>query len=244
MLDFLNMDADVETVEEKDSLGGSRVKPSGAYPLVLKYAYMDESKPNAATGNPGGAHNVNFVFKDGDNELKFTIYVTSGKAKGQTPFYVKDNKKFPLPGFSQVDNFCKQFTDNPLNKQPTVEKTLELWNGTGTEKVKRKVLSDLVNVKMIVGLILLKENKHNDKSVIVEKNEIDKFFNEDGLTSQEVAKGETEPKFLEKWKKSREDYVKDKSTKVEGGAGAPAGNGGGAATGNAGVDNLFAGVGE
>lgn len=225
MLDIFAMGSDVAVEEEKDVLGGGGAKESGVYPMTLKYAYLDVSKPNAATGGKGGAHNVNLVFKDGDREVKFQEYVTSGLAKGSKPYYEKDGKKFPLPGYSKMDNMLKLITGKGLAEQEFAEKTIKVWSNGAEVNEPRKVLTDTLNIKMQLGLLKVMEDKYSTPTESRTYNEVSKFFNEDGQTVQELTKSEPAT-FLDKWAKANLDKVVDKRKKSkDGGAvsGAPAG---------------------
>lgn len=230
MLDIFKPAPDVKIEEERDFIAGQALA-SGLYPMTLKYAYLDESKPNEATKNPGGAHNVNFVFDNNGVEFKITEYVTSGKAKGQKTTYTNDKGTFPLPGFSKIEAFCKMFTGKSLFEQEVEEKILKLWDGKAEVKTPRKVFSDLIKVPMILGIINILEDKHNAPGETRSKNEIDKFFTEDGLTAAEVkAKAALDnpsafkPAFKDEWLKSKDGYVKDARKNKDAKSGAPSGS--------------------
>lgn len=201
----------VKVEEERDVIAG-KVRDTGLYPVILKYAYLDESKPNAATNNPGGAYNINLVFDDNGTEFKVTEYISSGKAKGQKSTYTDKNtkKERPLPGFSKMEAFFKQFTGKGIAAQEGEEKQLKIWNGTEEVLQPRNVFMDVRDVPMILGIVKILEDKHNAPGETREVIELDKFFDAEGFTANERKAG-TPAVFKDEWLKAKPaTYVKDK----------------------------------
>lgn len=221
----LQMDADVQTQEE-DVLpsGGGFILDTGLYPMIIENAYFDKSQ--------GGAMNVNLhlKIKGGDKRVfKQTIYVTSGDAKGNKPYYVKDGKKFPLPGYSMMDAICRITTDTPLSQVTTEDKLVKLYDFDAGSEVPREVpvLTALIGEEIVVGMQKRRENKRSnqggewvDTNEAREYNEISKVFYPSGHTLTEK-KAEGEAEFVNKWKDANpSDYVRD-DFKAVAGAGTP-----------------------
>jgi hypothetical protein len=203
-LESLALPSGVET--EGDSLPGSgpTLLPTGIYSGKLKLVYLDESQ--------GGAKNVNirFITPDGQ-EHRETIYITSGRAKGQKTTYTdrRTGKERPLPGYSLVDEICIAATGNNLASQTSEAKKVKIWDYDAKEEVvaERQVITSLLGQDIQLGIQHIRENKNvkNDNNQWVpgpdarEFNEINKAFNPAGLTNVEVTSGATEAKFQERW---------------------------------------------
>ena len=210
MFELFKQEPTVEIQEESDVIAGAAYT-TGVYPMTLKYAYLDESKPNPEKNNPGGAYNINLVFDDSGREFKHTEYISSNKAKDQKTTYTdKGGKEQALPGFTKMDALFRQFTGKGLADQAGDERQINVWDGKANTPQPRKVFSDMMAVPMQLCLIKTLEDKYGKPGETRDGNQIDKFLNEDGLTAPEVAKGETEAKFAKQWAASRtSEYVKD-----------------------------------
>lgn len=219
-LENLNLPDSVE--EEGDVLPGtgSYTLATGIYDMVCKLAYITESS--------GGATAVNFRFEtpDGSQSHRETIYVTSGRAKGQKTYYTtKDGKQRPLPGFTQANELAIVMTGSKLGGLSTEMKKVKLWDYDAQAEVPTdaKVIMDLINKPVKLGIVLKVENKRInagtqdapnwvDGPEKREFNEIQKAFNTDGLTSTEILAGNAEPAFLARWEERfPSDYVDDRN---------------------------------
>ena len=204
--------------EEKDVLGGSKfgVWNTGIYDVVIDSVYLDEAK--------SGAYSMNFTFKTEDGkELSETLYVTSGKEKGQLNYFVdKDGKKRYLPGYAIANAIAFVATGKELADLEPEKKIVEVYNYDLKKKVptEKFVYMDLIGKPLKLGVIKVKEFKrvkdasgqYVDSDETKERNEINKIFSKDGLTITEIKAGKTEPGFLIEWKdRYKEDYVKDKT---------------------------------
>lgn len=223
-----HLKADVQLEEEKDVLGGgSRILDTDVYDFKIKLAYMGQSK--------GGANNVNFVFETADSrELKQTIYVTSGQAKGCKTYYTKNGKNFPLPGFSQVNAICLLTVGKEIGDLDTEEKVINLWDFDAAAEVPTKVpmLMDLLNQDITLAVFKQIVDKNVDDGAgnwvpsgeTREENEVDRVFRtRDGLTVNEIKANETEPKFKAAWVEKWQGEVKNKAKGAKAGGGSTAG---------------------
>ena len=240
----LQLGKDVESTNEDVIVGGGGFTlPTGLYPMIVENAYLDKSS--------GGAMNINLHLKrktGGNQVYKHTIYITSGDAKGNKPYYEKDGKKHPLPGYSLADQICKITAEVPLSQIVAEPKLVKLWDFDASAEIPREVpvVTEMLGKEIAIGMHLVRENKRTkqgekwvDTNEAREFNEINKVFHTDGMTVTEKAAEATEAVFVEKWVKANtEDYVRDKFKPVAG-APASAGSTAPASTAAAAPDDLF-----
>jgi hypothetical protein len=195
---FSKLTTSNEIQEDKDVLGGSKFQPwdSNAYDTVISLAYVDESK--------GGALSVNFTFNTPEGkELRQSIYITSGKDKGQLNYYTdkEGNKKY-LPGFTVVNDICLLALGSELSEVETETKTISLYNYDAKKEVptKKEVLVDLLGKDITLGILQVIQDKYNKPDETVTVNEISKVFRtEDKFTVNEIKASESEAKFYSLW---------------------------------------------
>jgi len=226
---FKDLTTDDTIKGESDVLGGFKVYDSGVYTAKIELAYAQKS--------PKGAMGLHLVFKMPDSsEMRNTLYVTSGDLKGNKNYYENSQgEKNYLPGFNQANALCLLTVEKSLSELDTEEKVINLYSPETKSEIPTKVqmLTDLLGKEITLGLLKQTTNKnvkdadgkYQPTAEIREENEIDKMFRAiDGLTKVEIDAKETDPKFLQKWKKKWEGKVKDKTTKTAGTAGAPSGS--------------------
>jgi hypothetical protein len=232
MLANLAIDDGVKVAEDKDTLGGgNKVFESGLHRFKIGMAYVDKSK--------GGAMGLflTLVAED-ESELKQTLWMTSGDAKGNKPYYTKDNENFPLPGFSQANSLAALTTGKEMKDQDLEEKLIKLYNFEAKAEIPTKVqvCMELLGKEVIAGVIkqLVDKTKKDDSTgdyaatgETREENEIDKFFcARDGFenfTTTEIKAKQAEPTFYAEWAKKHTGKTRDRSKGVAaaGTAGAP-----------------------
>lgn len=230
MLDILKLGADVTQEVEKDTLGGGGVLPTDIHTFTIKAAYFDAARSKAVS--------VNLILEsDTGRKLNVQEYVTSGESKGCKPYYEKDGKKFPLPGYSKMNTLCQLVTGKTIDTLNVEDKILKLYDYEAKAETNqtKKVITELSGAKIQAGVFKIIENKRKNMAAEGEKadyqptsetreiNEVDKFFNEEGKTLEEVLNSK-DAVFAEEWLKAHQGKTKDKTTKVEGGPtmGAPA----------------------
>ena len=114
LLGGLNKDDNIE--RSADSVGFSALE-SDVYQATIKQAYGTESD--------GGAKAIALELDINGRTYKESIYFTSGKEKGQKPYYeTKNGKKVFLPGYQTIDDLCAVTTEQYLASQETEEKNL------------------------------------------------------------------------------------------------------------------------
>ena len=214
MLANLTTDATIAT--EKDSIGGSRTLDSGLYGCTVSMAYINKSA--------GGAMGLVLTLKTAEgNEVRQTLWMTSGTAKGCKNYYEdKQGAKQYLPGFTHANALCLLTVGKEISALETETKVVNVYSPEAKAEVPTKVevLMDLLNQEIIVGLIKQNVDKtvKNDAGVYVatgetrDENEIDKFFRaKDKMTTAEIRAQADEATFINSWEAKWKDKVKDRA---------------------------------
>lgn len=231
---------DTTIAAEKDSVGGgSGPVESGLYPVTIGMAYLQKSK--------GGALGLFLTLVTEDKkEIRQTLYVTSGDAKGNKNYYEKDGEKFYLPGFNVANSLALLTLGKEISELDTEDKVINLYSFDAKAEIPTKVpvIMDLLNQEIIVGIIrqTVDKNVKNDATGLYEangetrdENEIDKFFRaKDKMTTAEIRAQATEPAFYTTWGTKHTGVTRNKAKGAVAGAGgtagAPKANGAGAVT--------------
>lgn len=217
----LAIDSDIESTNT-DTLGGSFIKPTGLYPVIVDMAYLAKSA--------GGAMSLNLHMKpaDGGAIVRQTLWVTSGDKKGNKNFYTTQNgKKRLLPGMITADQIATITAGKAMAALTPEEKTIKLWDyETSAEKpTKVHALTEMIGQSMLIGLLKVRTNKvqkdSNGKYIdqVEDRlfNELDKIFYPDGFSVTEKAAEAEEALFHAKWAtKYGDEFVDDRYKAVEG----------------------------
>lgn len=216
---------------ETDTLGGGGPLDSDIYEFNIDMAYVIKSK--------GGATAIVLDLTTGKKELKQTLWVSSGDAKGNKNYYENDaGEKNYLPGFNLAESLCLLTVAKPLSEMVDEEKLVNIYDYDQKKDVPTKVpvLTELLNQK-VYGAVFRqtvdkKKNDGNGNYVATgetrEENELVKFFRiKDKMTTAEVRAAASEAAFFDSWKEKFANTVRDRSTKnaTSGTAGAPQANG-------------------
>lgn len=219
---FSNLERKTNVEKPKDVLGGGfQTLPSDVYDAVISMAYVSKST--------GGAQFIEFEFKLPEGKIhKETVYVTSGDAKGNKFTYEKNGKEFYLPGYILADEICAVASEQLLSQQDSDERLVEVYDFETKQKVQKEypVLIDLIGKKLKLAILQVEENKKEKiggqwKSIneVRTSNSIDKAFNEDGLTTNELMDGIETPEFMEKWLDKNKGKAKNTYKEVAGATG-------------------------
>jgi len=215
ILKTLAVSSDMETEVDRSTSSLPRVFESGVYDVVIDTAYIDSSA--------SGAISANFVFKAQDGRtLNQTIYITSGEAKGRLPYYIRDGKKIPLPGFSTANSIALLTVGEEINTLETETKVLSLYDYDAKKNTpqQKEVIMDLLGQEVTLGVLRVIEDKRvkdssgnyvpSGETRII--NEIDKVFRtSDKMTTSEIRKGKTEPEYFGSWSEANTGKTRDKS---------------------------------
>jgi hypothetical protein len=207
---FKNLATDTSIEQDRDSLGGNNKLESGLYDTVIDLAYVDESK-NGAIGIT-----FNFAMQDG-KQFRQTIYVTSGKEKGQLNYYeTKEGVKKYLPGFSTANDICLLSVGEELADLETETKVLSIYDRTQRKEVptKKEVLTDLLGKEITLGVLKVNQPKYDDPSQIITVNEISKVFRtSDKMTANEIRSEAETAEFHTAWAEKNTGKTVDKTSK-------------------------------
>lgn len=230
---FENLKQDDAIADETDTLGGG-MPDSGAYEAAVDMAYVEES-----SGGAMGLH-LSLATANG-GQIRQTIYMTSGKQKGQKNFYIdRQNNKQYLPGFTQAQSLVNLTIGKNLDEMTPEARTIMVYDYDAKKELptEKQVLTELLTQKIVVGVIKQTVNKNvkNSEGVYVPTAEtrdelvIDKFFESGtGCTTVEKKAGLAKGEFLAKWVAKNAGTVRDRTVPVEGGS-APAATEGQATT--------------
>lgn len=131
--------------------GGFKVLPTNIYNSKIKLAYAGTSA--------SGAMNITLICDIDGQEYKETIYITN---KAGENFYKKNDKKFPIPGFTLMNDICLLTTGKSLSEQDTVEKVVNVYSVDVKKEVPTKVqvLNDLIDKDISLAIQHIVEDKN------------------------------------------------------------------------------------
>jgi hypothetical protein len=211
-----NLASDSSIADEKDSIGGSGPVDSGLYGCTIAMAYINK----ASSGALGLALTLKTI--DG-KDIRQTLWMTSGTAKGCKNYYEKDGEKHYLPGFTHANALCLLTVGKEISQLDTETKVINLYSAEAKAEVPTKVevVMDLLNQEIIAGIIkqTVDKTKKNEATGAYEatgetreENEIDKFFRaKDRMTTAEIRAQATEAVFINSWDQKWTGKTKDRA---------------------------------
>lgn len=221
-----NLKTDDTIANERDSVGGSGPMDSGLYPSTISLAYLKKSD--------GGALALVLHAKTAaGKEIRDTLWMTSGTAKGGNNFYIdKNGAKQYLPGFLLANGLSLLTVGKDLSDLDTEQKVVKLYSSEAKAEVPTKVdmVTDLLGQDILVGVIkqVVDKTQKNDAGEYVptgetrEENVIDKFFRaRDRMTVAEILAKAEAASFADTWETKFTGFVKEKTKGAAGVAGAP-----------------------
>jgi hypothetical protein len=219
-----NLSTDDSIANERDSVGSSGPLDSGLYNATISLVYVTKSA-GGATGLVVNAKT------DAGREIRQTLWMTSGAAKGSKNFYEdKNGQKQYLPGFIAANALCLLTVGKEISELDTETKVVNVYSRDAKAEVPTKVEVpvDLMGKQVLVGLIKQKVDKtvKNEATGVYEptgetreENEIDKFFRaSDRKTTAEIRAQADEASFVNTWEQKFAGTVRDRS---KGGLGTP-----------------------
>lgn len=208
--------SDSTIADEKDSIGGSGPLDSGLYGLTVSMAYLNKAS--------SGALGLNLTLKTSDSkEVRQTLWMTSGTAKGGKNYYEKDGEKHYLPGFIAANALCLLTVGKEISQLDTETKVINVYSAEAKAEVPTKVdvIMDLLGQEIIAGIIkqTVDKTKKNEATgqyeatgETREENEIDKFFRaKDRMTTAEIRAQAEEAVFINSWDQKWTGKVKDRA---------------------------------
>jgi hypothetical protein len=241
-----SLSTDASIADEKDSVGSTGALDSGLYKAKVALAYITKSA--------GGAMGLVLNLKtDANREIRQTLWMTSGTAKGGKNYYEdKKGDKQYLPGFLHANSLALLTVGKEIAALDTETKVVNTYSAEAKSEVPTKVemLMDLIGHEVIVGLIkqTVDKTKKNEATGIYEatgetrdENEIDKLFRaKDRMTTAEIRAQADTASFIDTWDAKFAGIVKNKAKGAAGTAGAPKAAGAPAAAVKKPTTSLFA----
>jgi hypothetical protein len=227
MLKQLSSDESISN--EKDSVGFNGPLDSAIYKSSISLAYLQKSD--------GGALGLVLNAKTADGrEIRQTLWMTSGTAKGCKNFYVdKEGAKHYLPGFNLANSLALLTTGKEISELDTETKVVNVYSAAvkGDVPTKVEMVMDLLGKDINIGLLKQTVDKtakvdgggYEPTGETRDENEIDKFFRaRDNMTTAELRAEATEAVFAATWTSKWVGQVRNKATVAKGSrgtAGAP-----------------------
>lgn len=212
---------------KEDRLGGFRVYESGPYLVKLKMVYTGKSS--------GGARFITVIADTESGEYKEVVYVTNKKGDN---YYMKDDKKNLLPGFTLIDDLCLVTCNKSLSEMGTEDKVVNVYDPEAKKEVPTSVpvLTELLGKEAIFGILKMTKNKQvkntstgefEDTGDSRDENGIDKIFHHpSNLTVVEAQKGIQTPTFYGAWVEKNKGKTQDRRAIKDGAAGGQNGRNG------------------
>jgi len=201
--------------KDQDIVGGGVQRlNSDIYPGKLKAVYITRTKDNGLMAN------VLFTPEGEDHEYKEAFYIANGKGQN---YYEKNDKKFPYPGFTVINDLCIITTGKPLSEQDTEDKVFKLYDYDAKQEVPTTVpvISALLDTEATFVIRKCEEfkqvktdNGYVDSDEIITTNEVIKVLYDDGATVASNSEPVYAEAWLEKWKNVTYDKTKGKTPKV------------------------------
>lgn len=217
---------DTAIADEKDSVGGGYAPlDSGLYGAKIDLAYLTKSS--------GGALGLVLTLSTEDKrEIRQTLWMTSGTAKGCKNYYEKDGEKHYLPGFLHANALALLTVGKEISQVDTEKKVINVYSSEAKAEVPTPVemLTDLLGKEILVGLIKQTVDKTTKDAAgnyvptgeTRDENEIDKLFRaSDRKTTAEIRAQAPEGVFADTWATKWVGQTKDKTSKKVGTAGVP-----------------------
>lgn len=221
-----NLTSDSSIANEKDVIGGSRVIDSGLYAAKVTLAYVQKAS--------SGALGLVLAIKtdEGGKEVRNTLWMSSGDAKGNKNYYEKDGEKHYLPGYLLANSLALLTVGKEISELDTEPKVVNVYNPEAKAEVPTKVdmVMDLVGQPIVAGVIkqVVDKTKKDDAGQYQatgetrEENEIDKFFRaRDRMTTAEIRAQAETAAFATAWSEKNTGQVRNRAKGVSGNAGAP-----------------------
>ena len=240
-----NLTTDDSIANEKDSVGGGGVLESGVYAAKIAMAYLSKAS--------SGALGLVLTLKtEGGKDVKQTLWMTSGTAKGCKNYYEKDGEKNYLPGFLHANSLALLTVGKEISQLETETKMVNVYSAEAKAEVPTKVevLMDLLGQDVLVGLIkqTVDKTKKNEATGVYEstgetrdENDIDKLFRaRDRMTTAEIRAQAEAATFIDTWSAKWTGQTKNKVKGAAGTAGAPKAAAGAPAAAKKPTTSLFA----
>ena len=204
-------------IQEDIDFTGYKALDSGVYDCTISLAYIN-------TADSGAVGIVLHLITENQQEIKQTLWVRSGNAKGNKHYYTdKNGHKRYLPGFNQANAVAQLILNKDISDLDTDEKVIKIYSPSAQAEVPQpvQVLIELLNQKIQIGLVKeIRDKQAKDANGIYaptgetrEENTIDKIFSSpEGFTYTEKAAETEEANYINTWRNANKGVTKDKSS--------------------------------
>lgn len=215
----LKQDKDVQE-DNQDVLGGGFTVDTGTYAMIVDVAFLSK------TDNGATMFNLHLKPASGRRpQIREKTCVVSGDEKGNHPYYIKNGKKHPLPGWSLANLVAQITTGKGIDELDTQERTIKLYdfNASAERPTKVDAFTDMIGKPILAGIHKVRTNKRardgqggwmnlpEDNTF----NRLHKVFHTDGFSVAEKDGGSEKPVFIETWRAEfGPDYIKDEYENV------------------------------
>ena len=216
MFKELNTDGMEET---QDRLGGFNLLESGGYDGVIKLVYVTNSSKSQSKC-------VVTEVDYGGHVMTERTWVTSGKGD---PYYERDGKKIPLPGYDLINSMCLVATGLGLADQDFEDKTIKVWDKEAGKEIDKSmpVITSLLGEPVTAGVlkqIVNKQVQQGDKWVDTndqrEENVTDKYFHSETKRTVAEIKNKLDLEeadlFYTKWTEKNTGQTRNRFKEVKG----------------------------
>lgn len=230
MLDALKLSPEVKIEADKDVLGGGGPLSTDIYGMTCEYLYLDQTKSGAVMCYG------NFKENNTGRNIRFSECVMSKKSGTLKATYTdkKTGDEKPLPGYSKVFHLAQVLGLNvtDLSGLACEAKFLNLWDREQRKEVpqEKNVLTDFTGRQLQAAVYKVLETKMEDDgsgtwnvptSEEFAKNDLVKWFSNDGLTAEELTNGVGDVPFKDEWLKAHKGKERDNRVKGAPTVGAP-----------------------
>lgn len=200
-----------------DRVGGDFTFETDVYLAKVKVAYFGKS--------PKGANFLGLVFGMPDGrDYSEDVYFTN---KAGENFYVKNDKKNPLPGFTLVNDLMMVALGKELSEvssDDVEERVIKMYDRNEKKEMPTKVNMVVSLLGSEVGLAIQKSEetqmeKDGDGNYTIPTdktrftNNLEKVLLPDTLHTVTEARNENEPEWAKKWTERNKGIVRDKKYK-------------------------------
>lgn len=206
----LKQDNDVQKEKTEDRVNkGYKVADTDIYLVKAKQAYFEKTK--------NGATMMTAIFVGADEkEFRMRECIISGNDKGNKPYYVKDGKKYPMPGYSRMNDMMLLVMGEELGDIELTEGIVQVYRDGKNVNETLDVVDGFNGNEAVVGVfnqISQKTDAKNNYEPIPGQyrnhNEINKFFHpDDNRTVSEIV-DDKEAKFYDEWLENYKGKVVD-----------------------------------
>lgn len=202
----------------EDRIGGYAPLSSDIYDMVLQMAYVGKAANSEA-------RSMTLTLKTPNGlEHRETIWMTDRENKH---YYVKDGKKYPLPGFVTIDDLALLITGYPLSEQNFEEKIVPIYDYDAKKDIPKAVMVPIALIGQKISVAILNQivnknekNPHTGQYEASDKTQnesvIVKLFHHETRKTVNEIRNQQNATFADTWLERFKGQTRDRSKKVQG----------------------------